>query len=239
MRLRHLAIVATACAAPLAAHADNIDSLQLLNQHEFRLLSEDLGAALSYKGLVPAEPLGITGFDLGFGVTGTSLKHQELLSKAGSGADVSGTLPVPTVRFYKGLPLDIDVGLMYSAVPSSNIKLYGGELRWAVMPGSTLLPAVAVRASTTRLSGVDQLDLSTTSLDVSVSKGFAMLTPYGGVGQVWTRSTPKGVPTLAGESFTQTKVFAGVNINLGVNLAVEVDNTGGINTYGVKLGARF
>jgi len=34
-------------------------------------------------------------------------------------------------------------------------------------------------------------------------------------------------------------VFAGVNINLGVNLALEVDNTGGINTYGVKLGARF
>ncbi len=239
MQIRHLALAIAACAAPLAAQADDIDSLQLLTQHEFRLLSEDLGAALSYKALVPAEPLGITGFDLGFGITGTSLKHDDLLSKAGSGADVSGTLPVPTVRFQKGLPLDIDIGVMYSAVPSSNIRLYGGELRWAFMPGNTLMPAVAVRASTTRLSGVDQLDLSTTGLDVSISKGFAMLTPYGGVGQVWTRATPKGVPTLTRESFTQTKVFAGVNVNLGVNLAFEVDNTGGVTSYGVKLGARF
>ncbi len=133
MTFRRIALAAAVCAAPFAAQADNIDSLQLLNQREFRLLSEDLGAALSYKALVPAEPLGITGFDLGFGVTGTALKHDDLLSKAGGGADVSGTLPVPTLRFYKGLPFDIDVGLMYSAVPSSNIKLLGGEVRWAVL----------------------------------------------------------------------------------------------------------
>lgn len=235
------ASLAAVCAAgaPLAASAADIETLQLLNQAQFRLLSEDLGAALSFKPLIPAEPLGITGFDLGLAVTGTDLKNKQLMELAARGEDVPTLLPLPTLRLHKGLPFNIDVGVQYAAVPDSNIKLWGGELRWAALEGGTLLPAVSLRGAFTRLQGVDQLKIETKSIDVSISKGFAMLTPYAGVGQVWITSTPQGVPTLREEDFTATKAYVGLNINLGVNLAIEADTTGGVKTYGAKLGFRF
>jgi hypothetical protein len=233
------ATAALATLLPLAASAADIDSIGNLTQSQFRLFSEDLGAALSFKPLIPAEPLGITGFDIGIAATGTDLKNARLLSLASSGRSVPTLLPVPTLRAHKGLPLNIDIGAMYSKIPDLDVTLWGGELRWAIVEGGTLMPAVALRGSYSALTGVDQLKLTTAGADISISKGFAMFTPYAGVGQVWVKSTPQGVPVLREESFTQTKVFAGVNINLGVNLALEADSTGGIVSYGAKFGIRF
>ena len=190
--------------------------------------------------MIPAEPLGITGFDIGLAVTATKLQNRAAFQTAASGASVGATLPVPTLRVHKGLPFDIDLGVAYAAVPSSNIKLIGGELRWAVLSGGVATPAVALRASMTSLSGVNQLKLNTTGLDVSISKGFAMFTPYAGIGTVRVKSDPKGTAGLTTESFSQGKVFGGLNLNLGlVNLALEGDKTGDATSYGVKFGLRF
>lgn len=224
---------------PLAAGAEDIDRLQLLNQGEFRRLSEDLGAAASFKPLIPSEPLGLTGFDIGVAITGTRLRNRALFERASSGSDVPIVLPIPSIRLHKGLPHGVDIGVTYSTVPSSNIALFGGELRWAFIEGGVAIPAVAVRGSVSRLTGVDQLKLQTTALDLSVSKGILNITPYAGIGKVWTSSTPRGVPGLREESFSQNKLFAGVNVNLGVNFAFEIDRTGGATSYGVKGGIRF
>jgi hypothetical protein len=222
------------------AQAADISTLNALNQAEFRGLSEDLGAALSFKPLIPAEPMGLTGFDIGLAVTGTKLQNRDAFQKAAAGANVPATLPVPTLRVHKGLPFDIDLGVSYAAVPSSNVRVIGGELRWAVLAGNVALPAVAVRASVSKLSGVDQLGLRTTGLDVSVSKGFALLTPYAGIGTVRVKSDPAAATLLTAESASLTKVFAGLNVNLGLtNFAFETDKTGDATSYGVKFGFRF
>lgn len=208
-------------------------------QGDFRNVSEDLGSALSYKGLVPAESMGITGFDLGLEITQTDLAKSAALWNTLTGDDISN-LYVPKLHATKGLPLDIDIGAFYSAVPTTDIKLYGGELRWAFMPGSTTMPAIAVRGSMTKLTGVSQLALDTKGLDVSISKGFAMFTPYAGVGQVWTTSTPDAATGLTEESFSQGKVFVGANLNFGLtNLAAEYDKTGEAQSVSLKLGFRF
>jgi hypothetical protein len=224
---------------PLTAAAADIDSIGNLTQSQFKLLSEDLGAALSFKPLIPSEPLGVPGFDIGLAVTGTDLKNPLLLSIASSGQSVDTLMAVPSLRGHVGLPFNIDIGASYSQVPDTNIELWGGELRWAIMEGSTALPAVALRASYTATTGIDQLKLSTAGADISISKGIAMFTPYAGIGQVWVKSTPQGVPTLNEESFTQTKYYAGVNVFLGINFAFEIDSTGDIVTYGAKVGVRF
>lgn len=223
-----------------AASAADISTMQNLAQSEFRLLSEDLGSALSYKPLAPAEPLGITGFDLGLAVTSTDIsKSSAALAKASNNSSPISTLIIPKLSVAKGLPFDIDVAAFISAIPSTNIKLVGGELRYAIMNGGVALPAVAIRGAITRLSGVDQLSFDTKSLDLSISKGFAMFTPYAGVGQVWVNSTAN-VANLSNESFTQGKVFAGANLNLGlVNFALEGDRTGGAASYSLKAGFRW
>src|SRR5256885_1938599 len=138
-------------------------------------------------------PLGITGFDVGIAVTSTKLENRTVFAQAG--ADISNAA-VPSLRVHKGLPFGVDVGAMVGAVPGTNIKLYGGELRYAIVSGGVAIPAIGIRGSYTKLTGGDQLDFDTKGLDLSISKGFAMLTPYAGVGRVWAASTPNGIPTL-------------------------------------------
>ena len=112
MNLKRGLVVVSLFALSLPVAAKDIN-IQPLNQNDFHALSEDLGAALSYKPLTPTAPLGITGFDVGIAVTATKLKNSDVLQKAGAGDH--STLPVPSLRLHKGLPLDLDVGVMVGA----------------------------------------------------------------------------------------------------------------------------
>ena len=220
-----------------SAAAVDLNQLQRLSQPAFRDLTKDLGGALSYKSLSPATPLGITGFDVGVDASVTHMNS----SAFGTATNSSKTnLPLARLRVQKGLPFDFDVGLSYTQVPGSNIKLWGGELRYAILPGSIATPAVAVRGSFSKLSGVDQLGFNTKGLDVSISKGFLGFTPYGGVGRVWASGTPNNVAGLASESTGLNKIFAGVNFGLGIfATGFEFDRTGSANTYSIKAALRW
>lgn len=232
-------LLAATCFTP-AAFAADISTLNLLTQAEFRDLSEDLGAALSYKAVMPAEPLGTTGFDLGIEVSSTDIsKSSQALSKASGDSSSITTLYIPKLHVAKGLPWGIDVAAFIASVPATNIRVAGGELRYALMEGGVALPAIAIRGSFSRVSGVEQLSFDTKGMDISISKGFAMLTPYAGVGQVWVNSTANNT-TLSAESFSLGKFFVGANLNLGMtNLALEADRTGSAQSYSVKIGFRF
>jgi len=236
---KNLLLMSVLCCFTQPVLAANMDLTAAgLTQAEFKLFSEDLGSALSYKAVIPAEPLGVTGFDLALEVSSTELKSSSIWQQVSG--DSLNSLPVPKLHLHKGLPFNIDVGAFYSSIPTTNIKLYGGELRYAILEGGVATPAVAIRGSISKLSGVDELSLSTKGLDISISKGFAMFTPYAGVGTVWVDSTPNGVPGLSKESFQQSKVFAGGNLNFGLaNFALEYDKTGEAQSYSAKLGFRF
>ena len=232
---RYLAAAALAAiAAP--SFADDLESLRNLSQAEFGLLAKDFTAATSYKSVSPAEPLGITGFDIALEASGTKMNNSSVWQKAG--ADNS-TLYLPRLHVHKGLPFGIDVGASLTAAPDSDIKLVGAEIKYALVEGNTALPAVAIRAAASRLSGVEQVDLSSRSLELSVSKGFLNFTPYAGVGRVWGDVTPN-VANLRKEKPVSNKVFAGLNVNLGLlNLGVELDRIAGNQTASVKLGFRL
>src|SRR4030067_737054 len=156
-----------------AQAATDLDLGGIALQSDFRLLSEDLGAALSYKPLLPAEPLGVTGFDLGIEVTATKLEHAAIFDNAVTG-DAPDTLYLPKLHVHKGLPFGFDIGASYAAVPDSNIKLWGAEVRYAILKGSTATPAVAGGGRQSAPQGGDQLKLTTTSGDPARSKDFAL-----------------------------------------------------------------
>jgi len=216
-----------------------VDQLQLINQAEFRLLSEDLGGALAYRPQTPTEPLGVTGFDLGVGLTAARIQNVAILERVTSDS-APETIPVPSLRIHKGLPWGFDVGLLYAAIPGSNLEYIGGELRYALLLGGVAAPAIGVRASLTKLRGVDQLELDTRGLDLSISKGFAVFTPYAGIGQVWVESDPKGVASLQKEEFKLGKAFIGLGFKLALfNINLEADKTGDVKGYSVKAGLRF
>jgi hypothetical protein len=223
-------------AAP--AWAFDINRLQNVVQGDFRLLSEDVGAALSYHPQTPTEPLGVTGFDVGLALTMSKVANKDALSRATSGS-VPSYIPVPTLRANKGLPLGLDVGLMFSKIPGSDISLWGGEARWAFIKGGIAAPAVGIRGTYTKLTGVDQLDMTTKGLDLSASKGFAMLTPYVGVGRTWINSNPH-VANLTKEDFALNKFFVGTGFKLLLfNMNAELERTGHSTAYSLKAGIRF
>jgi hypothetical protein len=238
--LAPLALGAMLLASP-AAHAYKFDSLNLLaSQAEFKLLAEDLTGALAFKPMSPAEGLGVVGFDISASVGGTSLRSREVLKRAaGNSDDVPDTLPTASVRIQKGLPLDIDIGAAYTVIPGTSASAVSGEIKWAFTSGGTVTPALAVRAFYTRMSGLGDMKLQSQGLDLSISKGFVMATPYAGVGVVGSKaSTESG--RWAKESYTQGRVFAGVNLNFALlNLAFEADKTGENTSVGMKAGWRF
>lgn len=215
-----------------------LSNTTVTSQNIFSDLVKDIGAATNYKSVAPAEPLGTLGFDFSFEVSGTSVERKDSLNKV-TGGDAPDTLYVPKVHLHKGLPLGFDVGAFYSSVPSSNVSVVGGELRYSILEGSTLTPALAVRGTYSQMSGVTDFDLNTTGLELSISKGFAMFTPYAGVGTV-RYSGGTNITGISDEKISETKYFLGLNFSLGlVNFAAETEQTGDNSTTSAKIGVRF
>lgn len=201
-------------------HASDISFIRGIGQEEFKDLSKEAGAALGYRNMAPAAPLGITGFDIGVEVSAINIENNSSYWKSAFD-DAPSYLIIPKIRARKGLPFGIDVGAMYSYVPDSNIKLYGAELSKSILDGSMATPAVGVRATYTKLAGVNDLSLQTYGVDASVSKGFLFLTPYAGAGMMWINSEAKGNlkthsqtlgVNLNSETITVPRVFGGLVI---------------------------
>jgi hypothetical protein len=79
--------------------------------------------------------------------------------------------------------------------------------------------------------------LAATGLEVSVSRAFSALTPYGGVGAVWLDSNASDFDE---ETATVAKYFLGLNFNFrGINFAAEADRTGDATSGTAKVGVQF
>jgi len=196
-----------------------------LGQAAFEDFTEEVGLAISYLPLSPAEPLGTLGLDVGIEVTAAKITKDSAFWLETIGEKPPSVIPLPKLHIQKGLPFGIDLGAVYTKVPSSNIAMAGGEIKWAFVAGNAVLPAIAIRASYTKLIGVDDLDLETIGADLSLSKGFAFLTPYAGYGQVWIRGKEK----LPGLDLKEVRVslpkpFVGFKASfLLVNVVLEAD----------------
>lgn len=236
--MRRVLLACGLLALTTTALADDHITIPGLTQTNFNDLSEDLGAVTSYKQLEGATSEGITGFDVSLDAGATQVGHDAAWEQATGKSSVS-SIPFADVRITKGLPLGFDIGGEYSTVPGSNISLYGAEVRYAILDGGIAEPAIGVRAGYTHLTGVDDLSFHTTSLDVSISKGFGPVTPYGGVGEVWTNSTPDSSTGLSGSNSSNTELFAGVTLDLGVHLGLEWNHLAGNTTYTLKFGFGF
>jgi hypothetical protein len=242
-----------ATAAPVLAKS-TVSLPPGFTQEDFKGLSRDMGLAISYVPLAPAEPLAdnLFGIDIGVEATAIQLNTDNLywqkinLYNTLLGDDtIPSTLPFPKFHVQLGLPLvPIDVGYVYSQVPNSDIKYMGGEIKYAILRGSTATPALALRGAYTKLSGVSDLDISTQSLDLSISKGFAIFTPYAGYGMVWIDSKPTSplpsLATLQEEKLSESKGFVGCKITFFplLNMVAEADFAR-VNSYSLRLNLHF
>src|SRR6185369_17390507 len=160
-------------------------------QGEFKDLTREFGSAIAYRNLAPAEPLGITGFDVAAQASFINIDKEAAQWKKVT-SEAPSYIVYPTVRARKGLPFGIDVGAMYSYVANTDIQLYGAEISKAILEGGIASPALGIRGSYTRLAGAGDLSLQTAGIDASISKGFIFVTPYAGGGMLWLDGKFKG-----------------------------------------------
>ena len=236
-----LATIALLSATGLASASD-IKFTDEITQGDFKEFVKELGTAVLFNPMSPAEPLGIFGFDVSVETVITDISEGEnYWKKLVDDNDPFSYLPAPRLHVQKGLPFNIDVGAMYVTVPGSNIKLWGLEAKYAILEGTTLTPALSVRGSYSQLQGVDEIELSTQSLDVLVSKGILMLTPYAGASIIRIQGSENsnlvdleqeneiGYRALAGVQFSPLPLFV-------INGEVSIGET---TQIGLKLGLRW
>lgn len=215
----------------------------------FNSLCKDLGQGLNFIQLTPPDPYGLTGFDVGVEMTLLNINQGSLYWKyATKDMKQPPLLPVPKLQAQKGLPFGIDIGAIYALVPQSNIKLLGGEVRWAIMKGSFVKPAIGIRASYSRLMGVPALSFQTESIDASISKKIAIVTPYAGIGQIFAQGSAHldytdpdtGISAsadLKSDGISETRAFLGLRLSLlFFNITAEVDFSR-ILSYNLKVSA--
>lgn len=242
--IRHAAPLVAAMllsgAGPALAGDNDIVLSPSLTQGRFNTLVDELGMATAYAPFSPAETLGVTGFELGASLTMVKI-DDSVWSDALSDADAPSMLPVPRLMVRKGLPLGIDIGASYTSIPASNVTIIGGELRKSLIEGTTAVPAVSVLGHFSNLSGVDDLDLSTYGVDLGISKGFAMFTPYGGIGQVWYEGSEHAGLALDAHDSSETRGYLGMRVGFlpFMNLTAQADFTSAVSSYTLRLNLGF
>ena len=219
---------------------NNITTLNFSSQSEFKTFGESVINVYGHKQLFPAEQLGLLGFDVGVSVNAVDAQYN-----LDSQTRNDNTLGVFSVHANKGLPGGFDVAFNYNVVNDSDATSWSGELKYALIEGGTATPAMAISGHYTQASGIDALDFNSYGVNLGVSKGFANLTPYIGVGYLNSEIDPtvENLNTsvaLSNEKIGLVTYNAGMNVNLMVmDILVGYNQVGDLGTYTIKAGYRF
>jgi hypothetical protein len=223
------------------ASASDIKFDPNLVQSEFNEFVNDFGTALWFNPMAPAESLGVIGFDVSIESSFTDVGKDKSYWKHVTNNGTYSYIPAPRLHVQKGLPFNIDVGAMYVKVPNSNIKIWGLEAKYAFLEGSVATPAISIRGSYSKLQGVDDLTMDTKSLDLLISKGFLMFTPYAGVSMVKIHgSETSDKVALNTVNETDTRLLLGLQVSPFPLLIINAEASfGDVTQYALKLGMRF
>jgi hypothetical protein len=217
------------------------------SQVDFTNLTRDLGLAISYDPMSPAEPLGglLLGIDAGVELTivNTNKSASYWQNSVTNPSSLPNYLFIPKVHVQVGLPvIPLDFGVEFATVPGTDISFFGGDVKYTIFKGDISLPAIAIRGAFTKLSGIDVFDMETKSLDVSISKDLIFITPYAGVGDVWISNEPTGstATNLSKVNINETKGFIGFKFILQpvLNIVAEGDFAK-VNAYSLRLNLHF
>lgn len=221
-------------APALDADFDLVDNPQ---QADFRAVAKDLVGLLNSKSLTPAEAGGVTGFGIGVYASYMEPKDSAAWQRL-TGEDIDEIGMVGIIA-EKGLPLGIDLGVSYAEVLDSGARVIGGNLRYALIEGDAITPAVSVRGSYAQLSGVSDVDQESYGLDLSISKGFGPLTPYAGVGYVWSTLEADPQFQLDDEDVDETRLFIGLRLSALIGITPEYERVGDRDTFNLRAGLVF
>jgi len=239
--MRQLPVLAVASLILLSPAAQAVDfdfEIQPgATQKDFKSVVKDVAAILNSKSLTPAEPYGVTGFGLGVYASYVETDDPRAWQRL-TGEDIDEIGMVGLVA-QKGLPFGIDLGASYSWVPGADAKLFGAEIRYALLDGGVATPAIGLRGSYSKLSGIDDIDNDSYGLDMSISKGIGPLTPYAGIGHVWSKFEVDPQFGLDDEDVDDTRFFLGLRLSALFGITPEYERIGDRDVFNLRVGFAF
>ncbi len=209
-------VVAAMAMTAAGARAGDIGFAPGFTPSDLGRMVDTVSDAVVFPNLGPAEPTGIVGFEVLAASGGPRVDTgTRWWTEGTSGDTTAGLLNGTRVIARKGLPLRFDVGAQVGRVLGE--RFWGVEGRWALLEGGVVSPAMALRASRSHLDG--PLDLTVSEVQLVLSKGFAMLTPYAAVGyRRGEGHATFGDPVAVRHSATEDRATAAVGVRLGLPL---------------------
>ena len=162
-----------------------------------------------------AAPLGIAGFEVAasVGYSGDFDEHEFADEVLEDDLTINALVPVSVVA-RKGIPWNIDLGLSWSRDLDLGFDRWAAEAQWAFIEGGPATPALALRVTYGQGDG-DVYRLRQTGAEILISKGFTILTPFAGVGLVYSEGR-FDLPLGGRATFdsTQSIFYLGATLNL-------------------------
>jgi hypothetical protein len=225
------------------AHASGNDLVlnPAISQSDFNTVVDELGSIAAYNPIGPAASLGVTGLDLGLSLSSYKINRSAWDFAVRDGSAPS-RLTMSRLHARKGLPYGVDIGAAYSMSTSGNISVLGGEVRKALLEGTPATPAVSLSGHYSLLTGVNDLDLSAYGIDLGISKGFTMFTPYAGIGQIWYDGSESvdAITQLSDRNTSQTRSYFGMRMGLLPFMSVTAQaDFAEVNSYSLRLNLGF
>lgn len=214
-----------------------------LTQAEWSRFTRQAGATVSFKALGSAETLGKRHFKVVVDYSNTPVDQHDrawintFTHPSYKDCPLGDAIRIPSIRAEMGVSDHTDVGGYWTTAPNANYGLVGGELKYAFRQDSRKLPAAAVRASVSMLTGVPDFNMIVPGVDLIASTRIAAFTPYVGLKEalsIGTETTSK--VDLHKESIAITQPYAGVVCAIWkVSLAAEYD-VSSVNTLALTAG---
>lgn len=189
-----------------------------------------------------AAPLGLTGFEIYADLAiDRDFDEEGFYPQVVDGDLPGGTLGIARVGVRKGLPGDVDLGLHYAQAIDGDVELLSADVQWAFVDGGAVTPALALRVTGTQSLGGSAYELEQYGAELMISKGFPVLTLYGGVGWYTADGTLERFDgSRLGADADGEFYYAGAIINLVIlpKLTIEVEQ-GETTQVAAKLGFGF
>lgn len=149
----------------------------------FRIMSNQLAAAISSFNGAPPETLGHSAFNIAFEYQVAQVDNSA--SHWPTAGATTQFLLMPSIHVRKGLGFSVEIGSRVSYLQSTRMAAATVELKWALNEGFKYFPDLGVRGYGTHLIGSRDFNLTTAGLDIGLGHQFAIggmvtLTPYAG-----------------------------------------------------------
>lgn len=259
-RLVLLAMAFVVLVSPAYAISPNLVFVKDVVDGEFNDFVAQAGTMTAYRSMAPAEPLGVTGFDISIGTSVVEVDEEywtnvidfidnatwwnlDQVLKAKDASDEK-IRPVLRVQVRKGLPYGFDIGATYARVEDTDtdITMWGGEIQYAVMKDTETTPALAVRSGYSQMNGIDDIKVKVYTADFVLSERFSRFTPYAGVGYMRAEGSYDGDNEdldflLEDQVYTHPRFFAGVQCAFFelAKLTIEAEGNKEMPVYSAKL----